>query len=207
MSRLAACSLAILALVPSAAAQSTWIGTLSAGSGFMIDTDDPDPSGAFSFTAGLEHRRVGSAFSFGVEAGRHHYLVMRQNLAPDVTGWASILEDERAAWRATPFVRWQTRGDAVRLYGQLGAGLYVLESSYFQQERVSGDLVLDVKRASTDPKAGFNLGVGVELFPLGRTVGVGGNLRSHNVLGGDGFLTAELGLVVRLGHAGVTADR
>jgi hypothetical protein len=132
---------------------------------------------------------------------------MRQNLAPDVTGWASILEDERTAWRATPFVRWQTRGDAVRLYGQLGAGLYVLESSYFQQERVSGDLVLDVSRASTDPKAGFNLGVGLELFPLGRTVGVGGSLRSHNVFGGDGFLTAELGVVVRLGHAGVTPNR
>ncbi len=201
MPRFTACILAVLALAPSAGAQSAYTGSLSAGSGFMVDADDPDPSGSFSFTAALERRRAGKAFTFGVEAGRHHYLAMRQNLAPDVTGWASVLEDDRTAWRVTPFARWQTRGEAVRLYGQVGAGLYVLRTSYFQQERQSGALLIDTRRSSTDPDLGFNLGVGLELFPLGGRVGIGGNLRSHDLLGGDGFLTAELGIVLRLSAA------
>jgi hypothetical protein len=198
MPRLTGCILAVLALAPSAAAQSVFTGSLSAGSGFMVDIDDPDPSGSLSFTAALERRKMGKAFTFGLEAGRHHYLAMRQNLAPDVTGWASILEDDRTAWRATPFVRWQTRGETVRLYGQLGVGLYVVQTSYFQQERQSGELLLDTRHYSTDPNPGFNLGLGMELFPLGGSVGIGGNLRSHSPRGGDGFLTAELGIVLRL---------
>jgi hypothetical protein len=198
MSRLAACSFFLLVLAPPMAAQSMYTASLSAGSGFIVDIDDSDPSGAFSFTAAIERREVGKAFSFGLEAGRHHFLAMRQNLPPDVSGWASILEDERTAWRFTPFVRWQTRGDLVRLYGQVGAGLYVQQSSYFQQERVAGELVLDMRHSSTDPNAGFNLGVGLELFPIGRSVGIGGSLRAHNMIGGgDGFLTAELGGVLR----------
>ena len=198
MCRLAACSLVLLVLAPPMAAQSMYMASLSAGSGFMVDTDDPDSPGAFSFTAAIERREIGKAFSFGVEAGRHHFLAMRQDLAPDVSGWASVLEDERTAWRFTPFVRWGTRGDIVRLYGQLGAGLYVQQSSYFQQERVSGELVVDTRRASTDPHADFHLGVGLELFPIGRSVGIAGGLRAHNMVGGgDGFLTAELGVVLR----------
>lgn len=198
MCRLAAISLLLLLTAPPASAQSVYTASLSAGSGFMVDTDDSDPPGAFSFTAAIERRKVVTAFSFGLEAGRHHFLAMRQNLPPDVSGWASILEDERTAWRVTPFVRWQTKGSIARLYGQLGAGLYVQQSSYFQQERVSGDLVVDTRRASSDPHAGFNLGVGLELFPVGRLVGIGGSLRSHNMVGGgDGFLTAELGVVLR----------
>ena len=200
MSRLAACSLVLLLLTPPMAAQSMYSASLSAGSGFTVDTDDADAPGAFSFTAAIERREPGKAFSFGLEAGRHHFLAMRQNLPPDVSGWASILEDERTAWRITPFVRWQTRGDIVRLYGQLGAGLYVQQSSYFQQERISGELVVDMRHASTDPNAGFNLGVGLELFPIGRSVGLGGSLRAHNMVGGgDGFLTAELGVVLSFG--------
>jgi hypothetical protein len=197
MSRLAACSLFLLVLAPPVAAQSVYTASLSAGSGFIVDTDDSDPPGAFSFSAAIERREAGKAFSFGLEAGRHHFLAMRQNLPPDVSGWASILEDERTAWRFTPFVRWQTRGDIVRLYGQLGAGLYVQQSSYSQQERIDGELVVDMRHASTDPKAGLNLGVGVELFPIGRSVGIGASVRAHNMVGGgDGFLTAELGVVV-----------
>jgi hypothetical protein len=78
------------------------------------------------------------------------------------------------------------------------AGLYVLQTSYFQQERQAGELVLDVRHASTDPKAGFNLGAGLQLYPGGKFVGIGAGLRSHYVIGqGDGFLTAELGVVLR----------
>jgi hypothetical protein len=198
MSRLAASSLLLLLAAPPAVAQSVYTASLSAGSGFTVDIDDSDPPGAFSFTAAIERRKLGKAFSFGLEAGRHHFLAMRQNLPPDVSGWASILEEERTAWRFTPFVRWQTRGDIARLYGQLGAGLYLQQSSYFQQERVSGELVVDTRHASSDPHAGFNLGVGLELFPVGRSVGIGGSLRAHNMVGGgDGFFTAELGMVLR----------
>jgi hypothetical protein len=200
MPRLAAWSLVLLILAPRLVAQSMYAASLSAGSGFIVDADDSDPPGAFSFTAAIERREAGKAFSFGLEAGRHHFLAMHQNLPPDVSGWASILEDERTAWRLTPFMRWGTRGDIVRLYGQLGAGLYVQQSSYFQQERIAGELVLDMRHASTDPNAGFNLGVGLELFPIGRSVGIGGNLRAHNLVGGgDGFLTAELGVVLSFG--------
>ena len=197
MSRLAACSFFLLVLAPRMAAQSMYTASLSAGSGFTIDTDDSDRPGAFSFTAAIERREVGKGFSFGLEAGRHHFLAMRQNLPADVSGWASILEDERTAWRVTPYVRWGTRGDIVRLYGHLGAGPYVQQSSYFQQERIAGELVVDMRHASTDPNAGFNLGVGLELFPIGRSVGVGASVRAHNMVGGgDGFLTAELGVVL-----------
>lgn len=198
MLHLAICFLAALVLLPSAAAQSTYTGALSAGSAFMLDADDPDPAGSFSVTAALERRQTGKALSLGVEAGLHRYLAMRQDLPPDVSGWASKLEDTRKAWRVTPFIRWQTRGADVHLYGQLGAGLYVLQTSYFQQEHESGELVLDVRHAATDPKAGFNLGVGLELYPGGKFVGIGAGLRSHYMIGqGDGFFTAELGVVLR----------
>ncbi|MGH7580781.1 MAG: hypothetical protein ACREM9_11455 [Gemmatimonadales bacterium] len=186
-------------LLPPAAAQSAYTGALSAGSAFMPDSDDPDPAGSYSVTAALERRRPGKALSFGVEAGVHRYLAMRQDLPPDIAGWASKLEDTRKSWRLTPFVRWGTRGSIVRVYGQVGAGLYVQETAYFQQERVAGELVLDVERASTDPRAGFNLGAGVQLFPGGTFVGIGAGLRSHHEFGrgGDGFVTAELGVVLR----------
>ena len=86
----------------------------------------------------------------------------------------------------------------MHLYGQLGAGLYILQTSYFQQEHEAGELVFDVGHASTDPKAGFNLGVGLELYPGGKFVGIGAGLRSHYMIGqGDGFFTAELGVVLR----------
>jgi hypothetical protein len=170
---------AALVLVPPAAAQWAYTGALSAGSAFMLDADDPDPTGSYSGTAALERRQTGKALSLGVDAGLHRYLAMRQDLAPDVSGWASKLEDTRKAWRVTPFIRWQTRGPDVHLYGLIGAGLYVLHTSYFQQEHQAGELVLDVRHASTDPKAGFNLGVGLELYPGGKFVGIGAGLRSH----------------------------
>jgi hypothetical protein len=199
MWRSVVCFLAVLALAPSAGAQTKYAAALSAGGAFMPDSDDPDPAGSYSFTGTLERRRPGKALSLGVEGGVHRYLVMHQDLAPDVAGWASKLEDTRKAWRVTPFVRWGTGGADVRLYGQVGAGLYVLETSYFQQERVSGELVVDVARASTDPKPGFNLGVGLELHPGGTFVGIAAGLRSHHTIGrgANGFVTAELGVVLR----------
>jgi hypothetical protein len=99
------------------AAQVTHQAAFSAGRAFMVDSDDPDPSGSYSLTAILERRRRGSAISLGVEGGVHEYLMLRQDLPPDVTGFSSKLEDTRKAWRVTPFVRWGTTGPVVRPYG------------------------------------------------------------------------------------------
>jgi hypothetical protein len=166
----------------------------------MVDLDDPDPSGSYSTTTTFEHRRPGAAFSLGIEGGVHRYLTMRQVLAPDVTGWSSKLEDIRASWRLTPFVRWGTRGSNVRLYGQLGMGLYVRQSSYFQQERERGVLVLDMRHESRDPAAGINLGLGLELFPGSGPLGLTFSYRAHSAIGGgDGFNTGEVGVVYRWG--------
>ena len=82
-----------------AAGQVTYAGSLSTGRAFMTDADDPDPSGSYSVTGVFQRRHAGTAFSVGVEAGLHEYLVLRQNLPPDVTGWSSKFEDTRRAWR------------------------------------------------------------------------------------------------------------
>jgi hypothetical protein len=185
------------------AAQATYEVTLSGGRAFMVDTDDPDPSGSHSITGTLERRHTGSTFSLGVEAGLHEYLILRQDLAPDVTGWSSKLEDTRMAWRATPFARWGTKGSVVRVYGQVGMGLYVAQHSYFDQQRENGVLVVDTRHASTDPGAGIHLGLGLELFPGKVPVGLTAGFRSHAVLGGgDWFSTGEVGLVYRWGNGG-----
>jgi hypothetical protein len=187
----------LLGLRP-AAAQVTYAGALSAGRAFMLDLDDPDPAGSYSATATLERRHPGSAFSLGVEAGLHRYLILRQDLTPDVTGWASKLEDVRRAWRVTPFLRLGTRGSQVRVYGQLGVGLYVRESSYFQQEREQSVLVVETRYRSTDAAAGINLGLGLELFPGTGPIGLTAGLRAHSLTsGGDGFYTADAGVLYR----------
>jgi hypothetical protein len=184
-----------------AAAQVTYAGALSAGGAFMLDLDDPDPSGSYSAAATLERRQPGSAFSFGVEAGLHRYLILRQDLAPDVTGLASKLEDIRRAWRVTPFLRLGTRGSPVRVYGQLGMGLYVRQGSYLQQDREQGVLVVDLRSRSTDAAAGLNLGLGLELTPGTSPIGLTAGLRAHSLpSGGDGFYTAEAGIVYRWGN-------
>jgi hypothetical protein len=184
-----------MALTP-AAAQARYEAALSAGRAFMIDVDDPDPAGSHSITGSLERRQPRSGLSLGVEGGVHRYLTMRQDLPPDVTGWSSRLEDTRQSWRVTPFVRWGTRGDHVRLYGQLGAGLYLQRYSYFQQERQEGVLVVDTRRRATEATAGMNLGVGLELFPGKVPIGVTAGFRTHLGLGGgDGFNTGEVGVV------------
>jgi hypothetical protein len=183
-----------------AAAQVTYQGTLSAGRAFMIDADDPDPSGSYSGTATIERRYRDATISLGVEGGLHEYLHLRQDLPPDVTGWSSKFEDTRKAWRVTPFVRWGTRGSEVRVYGQLGMGLYVEESSNLNQQSEGGVLVVDEQYAATDVGAGINLGVGLELFPISVPVGLTLGVRGHAVMsGGDWFNTGEVGLVYRWG--------
>jgi hypothetical protein len=184
-----------------AAAQVTHRVALSAGRAFMVDLDDPDPSGSYSVTGTFERRHTGSAFSLGVEAGFHEYLILRQDLAPDVTGWSSKLEDTRMSWRITPFVRWGTGSPDVRVYGQVGMGLYVQQRSYFDQQRVGGVLVVDQQYAATDAGAGINLGLGLELFPGKVPIGLTLGFRSHAVLsGGDWFNTGEVGIVYRWGN-------
>jgi hypothetical protein len=190
----------LLGLHP-AAGQVTYAGALSAGRAFMLDLDDPDPSGSYSAAATLERRQPGSAFSFGVEAGLHRYLILRQDLAPDVTGWASRIEDIRRAWRVTPFLRLGTRGSPVRVYGQLGVGLYVRQSSYLQQDREQDLLVVDTRYRSADAAAGINLGLGLELASGTAPIGLTAGLRAHSLTsGGDGFYTAEAGIVYRWGN-------
>jgi hypothetical protein len=200
ISLIAIATTASLVLLRSTAAQVTHQAALSAGRAFMLDLDDPDPSGSYSVTGAFERRHTGSAFSLGVEAGFHEYLILRQDLAPDVTGWSSKLEDTRMSWRVTPFVRWSTRGTRARIYGQVGMGLYVEHRSYFDQQSEDGVLVVDMQHASTEPGAGIHLGLGLELYPgrvpLGLTLG----FRSHSVLdGGDWFNTGEVGIVYRWG--------
>jgi hypothetical protein len=181
-----------------AAAQVTLVGGVSAGRAFMTDSDDPDPSGSYSATVTIERRHRRSGFSLGVEAGLHEYLVLRQALPPDVTGWSSRFEDTRKSWRVTPFIRWGTTGSNARLFAQLGTGLYVREYSNLNQQREGGVLVVDQRYAATNVGAGVNLGVGVELFPVRIPVGLMLGFRTHSVLnGGDGFNTAEAGVVVR----------
>jgi hypothetical protein len=198
---LAVVTIASPVMLRPAAAQTNYEIALSGGRAFMIDLDDPDPSGSHSVTGAVERRHTGTAFSLGVEAGLHEYLILRQDLAPDITGWSSKLEDTRMAWRVTPFVRWGTRGSNVRVYGQVGMGLYMEQRSYFDQQREDGVLVVDTQNDSTDPRPGLHLGLGLELFPGRVPVGLTLAYRGHAVLsGGDGFNTAEVGLVYRWGN-------
>lgn len=181
-------------------AQVTHQAALSAGRAFMLDLDDPDPAGSCSLTGTLERRRASSAVSFGVEAGLHEYLILRQDLPPDATGWSSKLDDTRMSWRVTPFVRWGTGPAGIRLYGQVGMGLYVRQRSGFDRQHEDGVLVVNTQYASTDGGAGLHLGLGIELFPGEAPVGLALGLRGHAVLGGgDWFNTGELGLVYRWG--------
>jgi len=185
-----------LVVISPVTAQVMYQTGVSAGSAFMVDSDDPDPSGSYSVTAILERRQRGSAISLGVEGGLHEYLVLRQDLPPDVTGFSSEFEDTRKAWRVTPFVRWGTRGSVVRVYGQIGMGLYVEEFSSLNQQREGRVLVVDQQFATTDVGAGINLGVGLELFPVSVPVGLTFGFRSHAVAGGgDWFNTGEMGVV------------
>lgn len=177
-------------------AEASYAGALSGGRAFMVDLDDPDPDGSWSLSASLERRRIGRALSTGVEAGFHRYLVISQDLPPDITGFSSTLEDKRQSWRVTPYLRWRTQGDA-SLHAQVGAGLYLERSSYFQQVHEAGELVFDTRHAATEARAGLNLGVGVELFPPGSPVGLGLGFRAHSVLGGNGFNSGEVGIVWR----------
>jgi len=185
-----------LVVISPVTAQVMYQTGVSAGSAFMVDSDDPDPSGSYSVTAILERRQRGTAISLGVEGGLHEYLILRQDLPPDVTGFSSKFEDTRKAWEVTPFVRWGTRGSVVRVYGQIGLGLYVEESSSLNQQREGGVLVVDQQFATTDVGAGVGLGVGLELFPISVPVGLTFGFRSHAVAGGgDWFNTGEMGVV------------
>jgi len=192
-----------LVVISPVTAQVMYQTGVSAGSAFMVDSDDPDPSGSYSVTAILERRQRGTAISLGVEGGLHEYLILRQDLPPDVTGFSSKFEDTRKAWEVTPFVRWGTRGSVVRVYGQIGLGLYVEESSSLNQQREGGVLVVDQQFATTDVGAGVGLGVGLELFPISVPVGLTFGFRSHAVAGGgDWFNTGEMGVVYRWGGGG-----
>jgi len=196
-------TVASFVVISPVAAQVMYQTAFSAGRAFMVDSDDPDPSGSSSVTAILERRQRGSAISLGVEGGLHEYLVLRQDLPPDVTGFSSKFEDIRKAWRVTPFVRWRTRGSVVQVYGQLGMGLYVEEFSSLNQQREEGVLVVDQQFAMTDVGAGINLGMGLELFPISVPVGLTFGFRSHAVVGGgDWFNTGEMGVVYRWGGGG-----
>jgi hypothetical protein len=196
---LASTTLASPSVLPPAEAQVSYEIGLSAGRAFMVDVDDPDPSGSSSVTVTFERRHRRSAVSFGVEAGKHEYLALDQDLPPDVTGWSIKFEDTRKAWRVTPFARWGTRGSGLRVYGQVGMGLYVEEHSNLNQQRQGGVLAVDEQYAATDVGAGINLGLGLELFPGMVPVGIAFGYRSHAVFSGDGFHTGEVGLVYRWG--------
>ena len=190
-----------LVVISPVAAQVTYQATFMAGRAFMVDSDDPDPSGSYSVTAILE-RRWDNGISLGVEGGLHEYLSLRQDLPPDVTGFSSKFEDTRRAWRVTPFLRFGTIGSVARVYGQIGMGLYVGEFSSVNQQRQGGVLVVDQQSATTDVGAGINLGVGLELFPVSVPVGLTFGFRGHAVGGGDWFNTGELGLVYHWGGGG-----
>ena len=86
-------TVASFVVISPVAAQVMYQTAFSAGRAFMVDSDDPDPSGSSSVTAILERRQRGSAISLGVEGGLHEYLVLRQDLPPDVTGFSSKFED------------------------------------------------------------------------------------------------------------------
>jgi hypothetical protein len=191
-----------LVVISPVAAQVTYRATFSAGRAFMVDSDDPDPSGSYSFTAILE-RRWDTGISLGIEGGLHEYLSLHQDLPPDITGFSSKFEDTRKAWRITPFIRWGTSGSVARVYGQIGMGLYVKEVTMLNQQRQGGVLVVDQQSAMTDVGAGINLGLGLELFPLTVPVGLTFGLRGHKVGGGaDWFNTGELGIVYHRGGGG-----
>jgi hypothetical protein len=198
-------TVASLVVISPVTAQVTHQTAFSAGRAFMVDSDDPDPSGSYSVTASLERRQRGTAITLGIEGGLHEYLVLRQDLPPDVTGFSSQFEDTRKAWRVTPFVRWGTRGSVVRVYGQIGMGLYVEEFSSLNRQREGGVLVVDEQFARTDVGAGINLGLGLELFPISVPVGLTFGFRSHAVAGGgDWFNTGEMGIVYHWGGGGET---
>ena len=192
----AACLLLCLALPLYAQGAGSYAGSLSFGHAFVVDVDDPDPTGGSSFTGSIERRTAGRAMSIGVEAGRHRYYRHYQNLTPDVTGWSNTLEDDRQTWRITPYVRWRTRG-AVSIHVQVGAGVYVQHTSYFQQDRQGTVTVYETSYEARRAKLGLNLGVGAELLIPGTPVGLGLGLRTH--AGGAGFNSAEIGLVWRTG--------
>ena len=195
----AACLLAVLPLRSQAqTTAASYAGGLSAGRAFVIDTDDPDPPGASSFSASFERRRAGRALSLGIEGGLHRHLVIAQDIS-DFTGWSSRLEDRRQSWRLTPYLRWRTQGE-VSVYTQVGAGLYVQRTTYVQQERESGELTIDQSYRLTDAAAGLNLGIGLDMFIPGTPVGIGLGFRTHVVGGGGGFNSAEIGIVWRAGQ-------
>jgi hypothetical protein len=185
--------------ISTAAGQVTYAGALSTGRAFTIDRDDPNVPGSYSVTGAFERRHRGSAFSLGVEAGLHEYLVIHQDLPPDVTGWSIKLDQTGKAWRATPFVRWGAGGSSVRVYGQVGMGLYVHEHTGLNQQRQGGMLVVDEQYTVTDADADLNLGMGLELFPGSVPVGLTLGFRGHGLLSGEWFNTAEVGVVYRWG--------
>ena len=89
ISRIAIATTASAVVLRTAAAQVTHQVALSAGRAFMLDLDDPDPSGSYSVK---EFSSVGTPAArclLGVEAGVHEYPILRQDIAPDVTGWSS----------------------------------------------------------------------------------------------------------------------
>ena len=176
----------------------SYTGALSTGRAFVVDSDSRDPAGGSSFTVSVERRRADRALSVGVEGGFHRHLMIAQDLS-DFAGWSSKLEDRRQSWRVTPYLRWRTRGD-VSVHTQIGAGLYVQRISYFHQEREAGVLTVDQSYRLTDATAGLNLGVGLDMFIPGTPVGIGLGVRTHVVGGGNGFNTAEIGIVWRTGR-------
>ena len=182
---------------PPTRSHGTWYaGAVSGGRAFMIDSDDADPAGSASLTGSIERRRAGRSLSLGVEAGFHRYLVLAQDLAPDVTGWASRLEDKRQAWRLTPYLRWHTRR-ALSLSAQLGAGVYLGRISYLQQERAGGELVVNTSYTRTTVQPGINLVRGADFFPSRSPIGFGVGLRSHVVHGGVRLGDSQVGIVWR----------
>jgi hypothetical protein len=204
----AGAALAAPTVLPPAAAQVRYVGGLSAGRAFMTDADDPDPAGSHSVTVTLERRHEEAAVSLGIEAGVHEYLVLAEDLPPDVTGWSIKFEDTRRAWRVTPFARWGTKGRDIRVYGQVGMGVYVVEHSNLNQQREDGVLVVDEHYAATDVAAGLNVGLGLELWPGKVPLGLSLGFRSHALFGGgDWFNSGEVGLVYRWGKGKTTRSR
>ncbi len=65
---------AILLPLPAAHAQAHYDAAFQAGSAFMLDLDNADPPGSWSFSAALGRRYAGRTVSLGLEAGFHRFM-------------------------------------------------------------------------------------------------------------------------------------
>lgn len=90
----------------------------------------------------------------------------------------------QSAGRFTPYLRLATRESTVRVYVQTGLGVYLRKFSSEQRQIQGGVVAFDVSSTTTDTKGGVHFGLGI-------------GVRSHRIINGSAFNTAEIGLVYR----------